>query len=90
MGRTVPSYRMILESEIKKWEGFLKALRVEDRAAFEELMNECRRYASAAGAATRPIVAEAMFMSILLSHQKSLREMKVALERLKSAIKCKQ
>jgi len=77
---------MILEAEIKKWEGFLRALRREDRAAFEDLMNECRRYASAAGAATRPLVAEAMFMSILLSHQKSLKEIKAALEKLKSAV----
>jgi hypothetical protein len=75
---------MILEREIKRWEGFLKALRRDDREAFEELMNECRRYASAAGAATRPIVTEAMFMSILLSHQKSLKEVKVALEKIKS------
>jgi len=86
LGRTVPSYRIILESEIKKWEGFLKALRREDREAFEELMNACRRYASAAGAATRPIIAEAMFMSILLSHQKNLKEFKAALERLKSTL----
>ncbi|MBS7614739.1 hypothetical protein KEJ18_03290 [Candidatus Bathyarchaeota archaeon] len=90
MGKTVPSYRMVLESEIKKWEPFLKALRKEDREAFEELINECRRYASAAGAAVRPIISEAMFMSILLSHQKSLKEFKAALERLKSALQPQQ
>jgi len=84
LGRTVPSYRMILENEIKKWEEFLKALRRDDKAAFEELMNACRRYASAAGAATRPIIIEAMFMSILLSHQKTLKEIKASFERLKS------
>lgn len=77
---------MILESEIKKWEGFLKALRREDRESFEDLMNACRQYASAAGAATRPIVAEAMFMSILLSHQRNLKEFKAALDRLKSTL----
>lgn len=86
MGRTIPSYRMILESEIKKWEGFLKALRIDDKAAFEELMNECRRYASAAGAATRPIVTEAMFMAILLSHQKTMREIKAALDKIRSSL----
>jgi len=86
LGRTIPSYRMILESEIKKWEGFLKALRIDDKAAFEELMNECRRYASAAGAATRPIVTEAMFMAILLSHQKTMREIKAALDKIRSSL----
>ncbi|MDW8048347.1 MAG: hypothetical protein RMJ07_01510 [Nitrososphaerota archaeon] len=86
MGRTIPSYRMILESEIKRWEGFLKALRREDRAAFEEMMNECRRYASAAGSAARPIITDAMFMSILLSHQKALMEMRAAIEKIRSAV----
>jgi len=86
LGKTVPSYRMILEREIQKWEAFLRALRKEDREAFEELMNACRSYASAAGASARPVITEAMFMSILLSHQKNLKEFKAALERLKSTL----
>ena len=86
MGRTVPSYRMILEREIKKWKGFVRALRADDKAAFEELMNACRRHASAAGAATRPILTEAMFMSILLSHQKALKKVEATLEKLKSSL----
>jgi hypothetical protein len=81
---------MVLEGEIRKWEAFLRALRKEDRDAFEELMNACRSYASAAGAATRPVVTEAMFMSILLSHQKNLKEYKAALERLKSTLQPQQ
>jgi len=76
---------MILEKEIEKWDGFMRSLRADDKAAFEDLMNTCRCYASAAGAATRPIVTEAMFMSILLSHQKMLREIEAALEKLKSS-----
>lgn len=89
MGRTVPSYRMILEEEIDKWKGFVRALREDDRAYFEDLMNSCRRYASAAGAATRPILTEAMFMSILLSHQKMLREIEATLEKLRSNVQSK-
>jgi hypothetical protein len=38
MGKTVPSYRMALESEIARWHGFGKALRVEEREAFEGVM----------------------------------------------------
>jgi hypothetical protein len=81
---------MILEREIGKWKGFVKALRAADQAAFEELMNHCRRYASAAGAATRPIITEAMFMSILLSHQKELMEIGKELEKLRSTLQSKQ
>lgn len=82
MGRTVPSYRLALDSEIRGWKGFRKALRREDQWAFDEMMKICRIYASAAGMATRPILAEAMFMSILLGQQKELKEIREALERL--------
>jgi len=86
LGRTVPSYRMILEAEIKKWRSFLKALRSRDRDSFEKLMDDCRRYASASGAATRLIVTEAMFMSMLLSHQRTLEEVKATLDKFKSIL----
>ena len=84
MGRTVPSYRMILEREIAKWRGFFDALRRDDRAIFEELMNHCRRHVSAAGAATRPIITEAMSMSILLSHEKALKKIQSTLDNIMS------
>lgn len=80
MGRTVASYRQALENEIKKWEGFRRALRAEDREAFDQMMNECRLHASAGSMATRPVLSEAMFMSILLEQQKVLREIKSKLD----------
>jgi len=74
---------MVLESEIEKWKGFVKALPgSSDKEAFEELMNHCRCYASAAGAAVRPIVSDAMFMSMLLAHEKALREIRASLKKL--------
>jgi hypothetical protein len=38
MGKTVESYRIPLESEINQWNGFARALRKEDREAFDEFM----------------------------------------------------
>jgi hypothetical protein len=76
MGKTIPSYRIALENEIRRWEGFGKALRNDDREAFEQMMNACRNYASAASNATRPVLLEAMFMSILLSQQRASMEIK--------------
>jgi len=67
---------MALENEIKSWNGFIKALRSDDREAFEQMMNSCRSHASAAGNATRPVLLEAMFMSILLAQQKALMGIK--------------
>lgn len=86
MGRTVPSYRQALEAEIKRWDGFRKALRGKDVEAFDRLMKACRVYASAAGMATRPVLAEAMFMSILLGLEKELMEIRDRLERLEKQL----
>ena len=86
MGRTVPSYRIVLEAEIAKWRGFLEALPSrKEKEAFEELMNHCRRHAGAAGAAVRPILSEAMIMSILLAHEKMMLEIKKAVQELREA-----
>ncbi len=81
MGRTVASYRQALEGEIAKWEGFKKALRAGDAKAFENMMNACRMYASAGSMATRPVLFEAMVMSILLDQEKAIVELKKKLDR---------
>lgn len=86
MGRTVPSYRQALEREISCWEGFQKALSQKELEAFDIIMNACRMHASAAGMATRTILSEAMFMSILLSQQKEIMEIKRSLERLEKQL----
>jgi len=83
MGRTVESYRMALEDEISRWKGFAKALRTEDREAFDALMNACRLFASAGSNATQPILFEPMVMSILLFQQKKLRRLEKALNATK-------
>jgi len=80
MGKTVESYRMALEDEIRRWKGFEKALRTEDREAFEELMDACRSYASAGSNATQPILFEPMIISILLSQQKKIMRLEKKLD----------
>jgi hypothetical protein len=83
MGKTVESYRMALEDEIRRWNGFAKALRTEDREAFEALMDACRSFASAGSNATQPILFEPMIMSILLFQQKKLHRLEKALDAIK-------
>jgi hypothetical protein len=87
LGRTVPSYRQALEEEIMRWESFRRALRDRDTEAFDKMMVACRVYASAGGMATRPILTEAMFMSILVSQRKELMEIRESLERLEKRLR---
>lgn len=84
MGKTVESYRMAVEDEIRRWNGFSKALRREDREAFDALMDACRSYASAASNATKPILFEPMVMSILLFQQTRIQRLTKEVEDLKS------
>ena len=84
VGKTVESYRMAVEDEIRRWNGFAKALRKEDREAFDLLMDACRSYASAGSNATKPVLFEPMIMSILVSQQIRLHKLEKELDELQS------
>jgi hypothetical protein len=83
MGKTVESYRMALEDEIRRWNGFAKALRSVDKEAFEELMDASRSFASAGSNATQPVIFEPMIMSMLLFQQEKLQKLEKALNAIK-------
>jgi len=82
MGRTIPSYRIMLEEELKRWERFRDFLRIDERVIFEDMMDECRRHASAAGAGAFPSKTEGMILSILFAHHKALRELLMKVEQI--------
>ncbi len=84
LGKTVESYRMAIEDEIRRWSGFAKALRKEDREAFDTVMDACRSYASAASNATKPILFEPMVMSVLLSLQINVQRLNKEVDDLKA------
>jgi hypothetical protein len=83
LGKTVESYRMALEDEIRRWNGFARALRINDKEAFDELMDACRSFASAGSNTTQPVIFEPMIMSMLLFQQEKL----LKLERELNAVK---
>ncbi len=80
MGKTVESYRMALEDEFRRWSGFVRALRVEDKEAFDTLMDACRSYTSAASNATQSVIFEPMILSMLLAQQKQLQKLEKRLD----------
>lgn len=48
MSRTIPSWRMAIEEEARRWDGFRRLIWPEDREIFKEMVDECRCYASEA------------------------------------------
>jgi hypothetical protein len=73
---------MALDYEKQRWSGFTKALQQQDKEIFEQLMNICKNYASAASNATRPVLFEAMAMTILLDQQKTINQLKKQLQEI--------
>jgi len=82
LGRTIPSYRVALEEEVKAWKGFQDALRTPDREIFENMLDQCRLYASAGSMAVRPKMIEAMFMTVLFAHHKMLKELNSIVQKI--------
>ncbi len=83
MGRTVPTYRNILENIVSEWQEFRRALRKEDREVFDRLMEKVRMHASAASYEARVDPTESMFISILLEQEKEIGELRKKVEELK-------
>ncbi len=76
MGRTVPSFRMYLEELIVELSVFRRALRGEDKAAFDSLMNKARKHASSSTVAPTLDPMDAVFLSILIELQKEIDSLK--------------
>ncbi len=72
MGRTVPSFRMQLEEIILELSVFRKALRAEDKDAFDRLMNMARKHASSCTVAPTLDPMDAVFLSILIELEKEI------------------
>jgi len=46
MGRTIPTWRIVVEQKITELGRFKQFLRSEDRAVFDDLLTQCKLYAS--------------------------------------------
>jgi hypothetical protein len=76
MGRTVPSFRVLLEGLISELSVFRRALRGEDKAAFDSLMNKARGHASSCTVAPTLDPMDSVFLSILIEQEKELNSLK--------------
>ena len=80
MGRTIPSWRMIVEAELEKFKRFRENLPSDDRAIFEDLLNQCKLYASAASTLTSPVKEVPLIISMLFAQHKKIKELEQRLK----------
>jgi len=72
MGRTVPTFRQLIDDAIARWSKFRRALRREDQEYFDGLFRRVRTYAQAATYQASDNPMEAILLSIALDQEKRL------------------
>ncbi|MBU0498075.1 MAG: hypothetical protein KKC68_09350 [Candidatus Thermoplasmatota archaeon] len=80
MGRTVPTFRHVIESFGLDWVDFKRALRRIDQEAFESLLNHARNHAAAGTNMVNPNPFEPIVMAMLVEHEKTLKQLKERLD----------
>ena len=81
MGRTIPSWRMVVEDEIGRMKKFRESLRLEDKLVFDDLLNQCKLYASYAGTLASPIREVPLLLSMIFAQHKRLMELEKHIKR---------
>ncbi|GIW53641.1 MAG: hypothetical protein KatS3mg082_0045 [Nitrospiraceae bacterium] len=85
MGRTLPTATLLIEHERARWEKFRRALRKEDQALLDELLEDASRHRQAQAYASWATPYEAMLVAILLEDRKRIRR----LEKLVAALQAR-
>ena len=84
MGRTVPTWRNRVESELTALNAFRRALNSSDRKALDELMNGVRNRRSAGGMLPSIDVWKPMLISMILESYKKIAELESMIKELQS------
>ena len=82
MGRTAPTYRMLLEQVLAEWGPYRRALRSADRATFDRMVNHAREHASAGSNLADLDPTTPILLSILLAHEAELLRLRKVVEAL--------
>jgi hypothetical protein len=75
MGRTIPSWRIVVDEEITRMSKFKQFLGPEDRAVFDDLLSQCKLYAAEAGLLASPVKEVPMLLSMIFAQHKRLAEL---------------
>lgn len=75
MGRTVPTFTNILDSELESWSKYRRGLRKEDQDAFDDLFRFARIHLAENFYAMRTIPFESIVISMLIEQQKLIKQL---------------
>ncbi len=82
MGRTVPTFTMVIQQEMESWSKFRRGLRKEDQDALDELFRAARLQLASSAYAARPIPFESIAMAMMIMQQRMIQELREKVVRL--------
>jgi hypothetical protein len=90
MGRTIPSFRTVLEMEKEEWKPFRNALDKSDRKKFDDMWDIPRWYISACSNSVQYVRLHPILMSILLYDYEELTQCISEVERIEAIVNSKK
>lgn len=75
MGRTVPTFTNIIETELTSWSKYRRGLRKEDQEIFDDLFRAARLHLAENFYAMRTIPFESIAISMLLEQHKLIKHL---------------
>jgi hypothetical protein len=75
IGRTIPSWRIVLEAETRRLSRFKQMLSPEERAVFDDLLNQCRLYVTRSGCLASTFKEVPLLFSMIFGQHKRLMEL---------------
>ena len=85
MGRTVPTFTMVIQQEMESWGKFRRGLRREDQEALDELFRAARLQLAGSAYAARPIPFESIAMCMLLAQHRIIADLQHRMKQLETA-----
>jgi hypothetical protein len=85
MGRTVPSFRIVIAEEKQEWKPFRNALDKSERKEFDEMWDIPRLYTSACSNSVQLVPLHPIIISILFHHYKELKECIAEIDHIEQA-----
>lgn len=81
MGRTLPTFTRIIDSEIESWSKYKRGLRKEDQEIFDDIFRAARIHLAENFYAMRTIPFESIIISMLIEQRKLIKKLQDRMEK---------
>jgi hypothetical protein len=84
VGRTVPSWRLVVNDELESIGRFKQFLRIEDKEIFDDLLRQCKHYAPYASTMASVVKEVPLMFSMLFGQHVMIWELEKRLAKLEA------